>query len=58
MSKATPERTAPPPSDDDSDLSLIRWLMSVTVSERLAILQAQANSLSKLRDACSESWHG
>lgn len=54
--------SAPPPlpyapslgNEEDGDLSMIRWLMSLTVRERLAILQAQANSLSKLRDVCSK----
>ena len=56
-----PHSAAPPsphaPSldnEEDGDLSMIRWLMSLTVNERLVILQTQANSLSKLRDACSE----
>jgi len=34
---------------------MIRWLLSKTPAERLAILQAQANSLAKLRNACSDS---
>jgi len=47
----------PTPSniDDGVDVSLIRWTLSLSASERLALLQRQANSLSKLRDSDASS---
>jgi hypothetical protein len=33
------------------DVSLIRWLLSLTPAQRLAVLQGAARSLAKLRDA-------
>lgn len=39
---------------DGVDVSLIRWLLSLSVAERLAVLQAQASSLAKMRDAVAE----
>ena len=39
---------------DGVDVSLIRWVLSLTVGERLALLQRQADSLPRLRDAASE----
>ena len=35
-------------------MSLIRWLLSLSVRERLAVLQAQASALAKMRDALAE----
>lgn len=40
--------------DDGVDVSLIRWLLSLSAAERLAVLQAQATSLAKLRNAVAE----
>lgn len=40
--------------EDGVDVSLIRWVLSLTVSERLALLQRQADSLTRLRNAASE----
>lgn len=39
---------------DGVDVSLIRWVLSLTIGERLALLQRQADSLTRLRDAASE----
>jgi hypothetical protein len=36
-------------SDDGVDLTLIRWMLSLTPGERLAVLQAQVDSLLTLR---------
>ena len=46
-----PDRDA---EDDGVDVTLIRWLLSLSVAERLAVLQAQATSLAKMRDAVAE----
>jgi hypothetical protein len=39
----------PEHSDDGVDLTLIRWMLSLTPSERLAVLQDQVDSLLTLR---------
>ncbi len=36
-------------SDDGVDLTLIRWMLSLTPRERLAVLQDQVDSLLTLR---------
>ena len=40
---------APEHSDDGVDLTLIRWMLSLTPRERLAFLQDQVDSLLTLR---------
>ena len=40
---------APDYSDDGVDLTLIRWMLSLTPAERLAVLQDQVDSLLTLR---------
>jgi hypothetical protein len=40
-------------SPDGVDLSLIRWMLSLTPAERLAVLQANVTSILRLRDAAS-----
>jgi hypothetical protein len=40
---------APEHSDDGVDLTLIRWMLSLTARERLAVLQDQVDSLLTLR---------
>ncbi|MEM6673122.1 MAG: hypothetical protein AAF726_09770 [Planctomycetota bacterium] len=42
------------PGDDGVDVTLIRWMLSLTVMERIATLQAQADALMKLRNAAAE----
>ena len=42
-------------SEDGVDLSLIRWMLDMTPSERLGVLQSAANSLRKLREAWQRS---
>jgi hypothetical protein len=39
-------------SDDGVDLTLIRWMLSLTPSERLQVLQQNVQSLARL---CNES---
>ena len=39
-------------SDDGVDLTLIRWMLSLTPSERLQVLQESVQSIAKL---CNES---
>jgi hypothetical protein len=39
----------PEHSDDGVDLTLIRWMLSLTPRERLAVLQDQVDSLLTLR---------
>ena len=48
-----PEKSAH--DEDGVDVSLIRWLLDMDYGDRLAVLQAQANSLAKLRDAASRN---
>jgi hypothetical protein len=40
---------APEHSDDGVDLTLIRWMLSLTPRERLAVLQDQVDSVLTLR---------
>lgn len=39
------------PTEDAGDLSLIRWMLSLTVSERLDVLQDQADTIAEMRSA-------
>ena len=53
---ATPRRTGlpgdePTHSPDGVDLTLIRWMLSLTPAERLQVLQQSVESLLSLRDA-------
>ena len=40
-------------SDDGVDLTLIRWMLSLTPTERLKTLQQSVQSLMRLRDGSS-----
>jgi hypothetical protein len=40
-----------PPEDDGVDISLIRWMLSLTPMERLGVLEDAVNDLIELRDA-------
>jgi hypothetical protein len=44
-----PEHSDADYSDDGVDLTLIRWMLSLTPRERLAVLQDQVDSLLTLR---------
>jgi hypothetical protein len=46
-----PENSRPAYSEDGVDLTLIRWMLSLTPAERLATLQSYAESIQRLRDA-------
>ena len=51
-----PAQTADKPthSEDGVDLTLIRWMLSLTPAQRLQVLQAHVNSIMKLRNARSD----
>jgi hypothetical protein len=40
----------PPPNDDGVDVTLIRWMLSLTPDERLDVLQGFVDSVAELRD--------
>lgn len=42
-----------PDSDDGVDVSLIRWTLSLTPAERLQVLQANADALTRMKDAAA-----
>ena len=44
-----PPHTATEYSEDGVDLTLIRWMLSLTPRQRLDVLQDQVDSLSQLR---------
>lgn len=48
-----PGPAAPEPPDDGVDVTLIRWMLSLTPRERLAVLQQNVACLRRLRDAAS-----
>jgi hypothetical protein len=37
-------------SDDGVDLTMIRWMLSLTPAERLEVLQAAVNSILEMRE--------
>ena len=45
---------APEYSEDGVDLTLIRWMLSLTPAERLQTLQDTVNSIMRLRDGGTE----
>ena len=45
------KQNRPPYSKDGVDLSLIRWMLSLTPEERLQVLQQNVASIMRLRDA-------
>lgn len=54
---AAPSEATPPPafSPDGVDLTLIRWMLSLTPAERLAVLQANVRTIQRLRDGISRA---
>ena len=48
----TPEEPMPQPdySDDGVDLSLIRWMLSLTPAERLQFVQRHVNAILAIRE--------
>ncbi len=51
--KAVQEKELPEYGEDGVDLTLIRWMLSLTVTERLKTLQQTVCSLERLRRAKS-----
>lgn len=49
------ERGEPTHSPDGVDLTLIRWMLSLTPEERLRILQANVRAILRLRDQTTRS---
>jgi len=45
-----PETEAASYSEDGVDLTMIRWMLSLTPAERLEVLQAAANSIIDIRE--------
>ncbi len=45
------EADQPSPTGDGVDLSLIRWMLSLTPKQRLAALQQNIRAIRRLRDA-------
>jgi hypothetical protein len=41
--------------DDGVDVSLVRWMLSLTPDERLDVLQGFADSVAELRDVADDS---
>jgi hypothetical protein len=50
--KLTPDAVQSPVSDNDGvDVSLIRWMLSLTPQERLEVLKQNVSSIQRLLDA-------
>jgi hypothetical protein len=49
--KKTPVKNVRTHSEDGIDLTLIRWMLSLTPAQRLQVLQQNASSLTRLRHA-------
>jgi hypothetical protein len=52
---APPQETLPTHSEDGVDLTLIRWMLSLTPLERLRYLQRTVGSILRLRNARSRT---
>ena len=48
---AAPDSTLPIEPDDGVDVTLIRWMLSLTPEERLAVLQGFVDSVAELTHA-------
>ena len=53
MSAGEASMTSPP--DDGVDVSLIRWMLSLSADERLAVLQGFADSVAAVTDGSSDT---
>ncbi len=49
MTRQPPERPAPSVDDDGVDVTLIRWMLSLTPRQRLQALQTHVRSLERLK---------
>ena len=47
---APADRPPTPPFDDGVDVTLIRWMLSLSADERLAVLQGFADSVAAVTD--------
>jgi hypothetical protein len=47
--------TEPDYSEDGVDLTLVRWMLSLTPTERLEVLQGAVRSLARLKDGIVHS---
>jgi hypothetical protein len=54
MNPAGEPAPAPEYSEDGVDLSLIRWMLSLTPAERLAFLQRRINDILTIRELNAE----
>jgi hypothetical protein len=43
-------KKAPPVSDEEVDITLLRWMLSLSPAERLQVLQQNVRSILKLRN--------
>lgn len=51
QSVVTPDTEHPdPPNPDGVDVTLIRWMLSLSYEERLKVLQDQVNAITRLRN--------
>lgn len=49
-----PDPETPPP--DDEDITLVRWMLSLTPSERLDYLQQHVNAVLEIRQRNEREW--
>lgn len=50
-----PESASQTHSDDGVDLTLIRWMLSLTPAERLEVLQSNVSSILRLRGEATDA---
>ena len=50
-----PQESGPEPGTDGVDVTLIRWMLSLTPPQRLQVLQDQVEAILRLRGAKTES---
>lgn len=51
MAEPLKSASEPTPCDDGVDVTLIRWMLSLSPEERLAVLQGFVDSVAELTDA-------
>jgi hypothetical protein len=55
MQESPPQELEPDYSEDGVDLTLIRWMLSLTPTDRLEVLQSAVSSLARLKDGTFRS---
>ena len=55
MQESPPHEPEPDYSEDGVDLTLIRWMLSLTPTDRLEVLQSAVRSLTRLKDGTFRS---